>query len=121
MKVRLNRRDFLGAAALLGVLQSTGCAGLNSGAARQRSSTLPVRGDYVIRGAYVMTMDPTLGDIAGADIHISDGEILAVGHGLTVPGADVLDGDGMIVLPGFVRSRVLTNAGCLNLRNCRTL
>jgi imidazolonepropionase-like amidohydrolase len=65
---------------------------------------LPERGEFVIRGAYVMTMDPALGDIAGADVHVKDGTIVAVGKALKAPGALVLGGERMIVLPGLVET-----------------
>ncbi len=39
------------------------------------------------------------------DVHIADGRIAAVGHGLTVAGADVIDGYGKILAPGFVDLR----------------
>jgi cytosine/adenosine deaminase-related metal-dependent hydrolase len=42
------------------------------------------------------------GDIPGGDVHISGGRIRAVGRGLEVPGAEVIDAAGMIVAPGFV-------------------
>jgi len=65
---------------------------------------LPARGEYLIRDAYVMTMDPALGDISGGDVHLHNGEIVAVGRGLTAPGATVLSGAGTIVLPGLVET-----------------
>jgi 5-methylthioadenosine/S-adenosylhomocysteine deaminase len=65
---------------------------------------LPERGEFVIRGAYVMTMDPALGDMAGADVHVKDGTIVAVGKALKAPGALVLGGERMIVLPGLVET-----------------
>ena len=43
---------------------------------------LPARGKFVIRNAYVMTMDTDAGDIAGGDVHVRDGEIVAVGRKL---------------------------------------
>ncbi|HEY5622972.1 MAG TPA: amidohydrolase family protein [Gammaproteobacteria bacterium] len=93
----INRRDFIGAATLLGVTQLGACAGLSSrGASTERS--------HLIRGAYVMTMDPELGDLEDTDVYVRDGEILTVGRGLTVPGAEVIDGSGMIVLPGFIET-----------------
>jgi 5-methylthioadenosine/S-adenosylhomocysteine deaminase len=49
-----------------------------------------------------MTMDPELNDIPGGDVHIKNGVIVAVGKGLKAPGAAVLDGQRMIVLPGLV-------------------
>jgi len=77
-------------------------------AAQEKTPTAPpnpsLRGEYLIRGAYVMTMDPTLGDIPGGDVHIRNGEIVAVDKGLLAPGATLLDGRGTIVLPGLVET-----------------
>lgn len=63
---------------------------------------LPARGEFVIRNGYVMTMDATLGDIPHADVHVKNGAIVAVGPGLEAGGAEAIDGQGTIVLPGFV-------------------
>jgi 5-methylthioadenosine/S-adenosylhomocysteine deaminase len=60
------------------------------------------RDALVIRHGHVMTMDPQLGDIPGADVHVDGGRIVAVRPGLHVPGARVLDARGMIVAPGLV-------------------
>lgn len=60
------------------------------------------RGDMVIRNATILTMDPKLGDLAGADIHIRHGEIVAIGQALDAPGAELIDGSRNIVLPGFI-------------------
>jgi cytosine/adenosine deaminase-related metal-dependent hydrolase len=75
-------------------------------AAQQRApvGSLPARGEFVIRGAYVMTMDPVLGDIAGGDIHVKDGSIVAVGKALNAPAATAISGERMIVLPGLVET-----------------
>jgi 5-methylthioadenosine/S-adenosylhomocysteine deaminase len=63
---------------------------------------LPLRGEILIRGAYVMTMSPQTGDIALGDVHVSAGRIAAVGRQLQAPGAEVIDGRGKIVLPGLI-------------------
>jgi 5-methylthioadenosine/S-adenosylhomocysteine deaminase len=60
------------------------------------------RDALVIRHGHVLTMDPRLGDMAGADVHIAGGRIVAIGPGLHVPGGHVLDARGMIVAPGLV-------------------
>ena len=39
-------------------------------AAAKPSRTLPQRGEFVVRGAYVLTMDPALGDLPNGDIHV---------------------------------------------------
>ena len=62
------------------------------------------RSELLIRDAYVLTMDAAVGDIAGGDVHVRGGTIAAVGRGLTAPGAEVIDGTGMLVMPGFVET-----------------
>ena len=46
-------------------------------------------------------MDPDIGDIAVGDVHVRDGEIVAVGPDLGARGARI-DGRGMVVMPGLV-------------------
>jgi cytosine/adenosine deaminase-related metal-dependent hydrolase len=65
---------------------------------------LPARGTFVIRNAFVMTMERDTGDLADADVHVRDGVIVAVGPKLNAPGAAVINGAGMIVLPGLVET-----------------
>ena len=65
---------------------------------------LPSRGEFVVRGAYVITMDPALGDLPGGDVHVKNGEIIAVGKAIQAPNASILDGQRMIVLPGLVET-----------------
>ena len=67
-------------------------------------------GGYLIRNAsLVLTMDPNLGDggilgqLEDADVLIVDDQIADVGVNLPKPsGTSVIDGRGMIVMPGFV-------------------
>ena len=68
------------------------------------TSALPTRRHTVIRDTMALTMDTALGEIAGADIEILDGEIVGIGPSLDAPGADVIDGSNTITLPGFVDS-----------------
>jgi len=63
---------------------------------------LPARGEYLVRHGHVLTMDAGLGDIPGGDVHVRNGEIIAVGKGLRAPGAQMLDASRMIVLPGLI-------------------
>jgi dihydroorotase len=51
--------------------------------------------EWLIRGARIAGGEP-------ADVHLSGGVIAAVGAGLSVPGARILDATGLIVLPGLV-------------------
>src|ERR1041384_8139852 len=63
---------------------------------------LPARSELLIRGATVLTMDPAVADLAGGDVHIRDGSIVAVAQKIEAPGAQVIDGSGMICIPGFI-------------------
>src|SRR6266699_2756222 len=102
-----NRRRFLkgllGAAAL-GRAARTGLAAqvARPSPARPGKSVLPARGEYLIRDAYVLTMDRELGDIAGGSVHVRNGAIAAVGKDIKAPGATPLDGHRTIVMPGLV-------------------
>jgi 5-methylthioadenosine/S-adenosylhomocysteine deaminase len=71
-------------------------------AAGGTSGQLPARGDVLVRGGHLLTMDSALGDLPAGDIHIRDGAILAIGPNLTAPGAQVIEARDMIVLPGYV-------------------
>jgi len=72
-------------------------------------SQVPARAEWLLlRGGYVLTMDPNLGDFVG-DVLIRRDAIEAVGPDISAhPGADwaVLDVSGQIVLPGLVDSHV---------------
>jgi cytosine/adenosine deaminase-related metal-dependent hydrolase len=68
------------------------------------AAQLPARGEFVVRGGYVLTMDPALGDLPRGDVHVRDGAIVAVGTDLAAPGAATIDAQAMIVLPGLVET-----------------
>jgi len=63
---------------------------------------MPGRGEFVVRGAYVLTMDPALGDFPRGDVYVRDGAIVAVGTSVSASSAEVLDGRNMLAMPGFV-------------------
>jgi 5-methylthioadenosine/S-adenosylhomocysteine deaminase len=94
----LRRRDFVSGALAVGVLGAAPFRYAHSQARVAQPS------NFVIRNAYVLTMDAELGDMPGADVHVRDGAIAAVGRALQAPGAERIDGAGMIVLPGFVET-----------------
>jgi cytosine/adenosine deaminase-related metal-dependent hydrolase len=97
-----------GAAALGAFAATTGAARVRRARAQAAhtaagpAAPLPQRGDLLVRGATVLTMDPSLGDLATGDVHIRDGEIAAVGIKIDATGARIIDGAGMICMPGFV-------------------
>jgi cytosine/adenosine deaminase-related metal-dependent hydrolase len=56
----------------------------------------------LIRGATVLTQDDSLGEIPRADILVEDDKIAEVGPDISADGAQVIEADGDIVIPGFV-------------------
>lgn len=59
---------------------------------------------YTIRNAdYVLTMNDSREELARADIHIENGAITAIGHGLLAQG-EVIDAQGCVVTPGLVNT-----------------
>lgn len=103
----LSRRAFLGGAATAGtVLAVTAVA---DGATRPAAAqSLPPEGTgsrgrrIVIRNGTILSMDPTTGDHARADILIEGSRILAIGADIDAADAAVIDAAGRIVMPGFI-------------------
>jgi cytosine/adenosine deaminase-related metal-dependent hydrolase len=106
-----SRRDFLKASAATAVA----AAGMNfltaPPAAADPGDPGPPAGvgqpgrRYIIRGGYVMTMDPSLassGNFAPGDVLVDGKTILDVGPNLQASGAAVIDARGRIVMPGFI-------------------
>ena len=61
--------------------------------------------DILIRGAtVVVTMDGNRSEIAGGDVLIRGGVIVAVGQGLQAPRAEVILARGCVVTPGLVNT-----------------
>jgi 5-methylthioadenosine/S-adenosylhomocysteine deaminase len=103
----ISRRDFIEALAAVGAVGLSACT---TGARQESklwatdrtSGKLPPRGEFVVRNAYVVTMDPKLGDIPVADVHVRNGSLVAVGPNLSAPGVEEIDGRNRLALPGFV-------------------
>ena len=103
----VTRRQLLGttlAAGAAGLAYSASPALAQNAPVAGTAGSLPDRGEFVIRGAYVITMDPNLGDIPNGDIHVRNGAIVAVGPNLVAPGAEVIDARTMIVIPGMIET-----------------
>jgi len=77
-------------------------------AARRRAALsgtaggLPGRGEYLIRGATILSMDAKVGDFVRGDVLVRDGAIVGVARDIAAPSATVIDAGGMICMPGFV-------------------
>jgi cytosine/adenosine deaminase-related metal-dependent hydrolase len=63
--------------------------------------TPPLADRILIRGGTVLTMDPSVGDFATADVLIEGRKIVSVATTIEAS-AEVLDARGMIVIPGLV-------------------
>lgn len=98
---RWSRRDVLGGALAAGAL---GSAAVDLAWGQADRTTAVRRTEFIVRDAYVLTMDPAQGDLPNGDVHVRDGKILAVGRDLDAPGVEVLDGNGMLVLPGLIET-----------------
>jgi cytosine/adenosine deaminase-related metal-dependent hydrolase len=93
-----------GFAAALGLSRAASAQTPAAPAASGTGGPLRARGEFIVRGGPVLTMDPTLGDLPTGDVHVRDGAIVAVGAAINAPGAQVIDGRDMIVMPGFVET-----------------
>ena len=60
------------------------------------------RGDYLIKGGAVITVDPARGTLPKADVLVRDGEISEIGADLAADGAEVVEAADMIVMPGLI-------------------
>ncbi|EWY37249.1 hypothetical protein N825_21200 [Skermanella stibiiresistens SB22] len=98
----VSRRSLLGSMALGGLALSASLPSWRSALAGQITRQPPPRGEFVIRGGYVLTMEPGVADLLQGDVHVRDGVLVAVGENLAAPGAEVIDGAGFIVSPGLV-------------------
>jgi 5-methylthioadenosine/S-adenosylhomocysteine deaminase len=95
----MSRRAMLKGATALGALAAESGAVLAQGP--RRTAPLPLRREFVIRNATVLTMDPNIADLARGDVHVRDGAIVAIGPRLNVR-ARAIDANGMICMPGIV-------------------
>ena len=82
-RMRMSRRTMLKQAATLGgLVAASGELFGQQPASRSAAAPptpLPPRGEFVIRGTTVLTMDPTSGDLETGDVHVRDGAIVAIG------------------------------------------
>ena len=102
-----SRRNFLKTAAATGVAASALDLLMAGQAAAHDNDREPEESGghgrrYLIRGGAVMSMDPTVGDHAQADVLIEGKKIVAIGPNLHAGGAAVIDARGRIVMPGFI-------------------
>jgi 5-methylthioadenosine/S-adenosylhomocysteine deaminase len=63
-----------------------------------------VKGDLLIRGGTVVSVDPSIGTLLDADVLVRHGRIAEVGRGLGAGDAETIDASLMIVMPGLVET-----------------
>ena len=102
----ISRRTVLRGATALGALVAASPR-LSAQQAPARSAkgpaaSLPPRGEFIIRDATVLTMDPKITDLATGSVLVQNGAITAVASKIESTSAQVIDGRGMICMPGFV-------------------
>ncbi len=97
------RRGFLSKSVTLGTALgvATACAPSASSVEKNPQSIAQPK-SIIIQGAYILTLDPELGDIESGDVHIVGDEIVAVGSNIDAQADLVIDGQGSVVMPGFV-------------------
>lgn len=98
--VKLTRKAFLG----LSVAAVTSAAfGRITSAQTHQSAGVPGSAERpsIIRGADILTMDPSLGEMRETDILVRDGRISDIGKGLSAEGAEIVEANGMILMPGM--------------------
>jgi cytosine/adenosine deaminase-related metal-dependent hydrolase len=102
----MNERMTVTRRTLMNTAAAASAAGLLGGIAQAQAPTtnLPAANEVLIHDAFVISMDPSIGDLPHGDIHIRDGAIVAVAANLNAPGAQVIDGRDMIACPGFIET-----------------
>lgn len=70
----------------------------------------------LIKGGWVLSMDPAIGEMQVGDVLIEGERIIAVARGIDAPEAEHIDARNMIVLPGFVDTHRHTWQSCVRHR-----
>src|ERR1700690_3772784 len=61
------------------------------------------RAEFIINNAYIITMDPQLGELPSGSIYGKDGTIIDIGQKIEAPpGVETIDASRQIVLPGLI-------------------
>ncbi|MFZ2498538.1 amidohydrolase family protein [Methanosarcina sp.] len=60
--------------------------------------------DIIIKNAYILTMDPNVGDLKNGTVVIEDGKITEIGKNTKESADTVIDAEGSVVMPGLVNT-----------------
>ncbi len=66
------------------------------------TANVPLGNTYLIRGAYVVSMDDEFPNRPTADILIRDGRIAEIAESVDATGLEVIEAGNMIAMPGFI-------------------
>ena len=105
-----SRRNFLcDSSKLAGLVGATSLLAPSHNSAQTRNQTrnnelrnVPVGNNYLIRGAYVVSMDNAIQNRSVADILIRDGAIVEISESIDATHLEVIEASNMIAIPGFV-------------------
>jgi 5-methylthioadenosine/S-adenosylhomocysteine deaminase len=88
---------------LQGIGATTALSALGRSAPAQSPTPAPVNGQKtLIKGGYVVSLDPRIGEIAIGDVLIDGAVIADVGRNIDAPGAEVVDAREKVVMPGMI-------------------
>lgn len=96
-----SRRTFIAQMTTAGIAAASG---LPSAVSAQAAAKKKDDHSFLIKNAYILSMDPAIGELKKGDILVQNDKISAVQENITNDGATVIDGSGMIALPGFVET-----------------
>lgn len=67
----------------------------------------------LLRGGYVLSLDPEVGELPTGDVLVEDGKIAAIAARIEAEDAELVDVAGHVVMPGFVDTHRHTWQTCL--------
>jgi 5-methylthioadenosine/S-adenosylhomocysteine deaminase len=93
------RRSLLG-----GLAASAALPTLSDAAAAQSAARKPARGKRrtLIKGGYVVTLDPGIGELASGDVLIENGTIAEIAPAIRAADAELVDARQKLVMPGLI-------------------
>jgi len=105
-----SRRNFLrDGSKLAGLAGATALLATTSNRAQPQTRTqnneevsVPLDNTYLIRGAYVVSMDDEIPNRPTADILVWDGRIAEISESIDATGLEVIEAGNMIAIPGFI-------------------
>ena len=95
-----SRRNFMAVGA--GIAASVSSAPVLAQSPAPTAGAPAMPGEFVIRNATVLSVDPTIGNLPDADIHVRDGVIVAVGPNVQAANVASVNARRMIAIPGMI-------------------